>query len=111
MAKWRERAMAVVLGIAVPLTGLIVLEIASRNGWVNPTFLPPPTTILATFSGIVVSGSFIAPLAQTLLLLFTGYGLGCVAAIMLGVLMGSSRGHLTNLSLNRHRRRSSERPL
>jgi len=91
MASWGERTRAVALGIAVPLAGLIVLEIASRNLWVNPTFLPPPSTILATFGGIIASGGFIAPLGQTLLLLFTGYGLGCAAAIALGVLMGSSR--------------------
>ena len=91
MASGRERAMAVMLGVALPLAGLVILEIASRNGWVNPTFLPPPSTIIASFWGIVTSGSFIAPLAQTLLLLFTGYGIGCVAAVALGVLMGSSR--------------------
>jgi len=91
MGRWRDRATALVLGVAVPLAGLIVLEIASRSGWVNPTFLPPPTTIFATFWGIIASGSFVAPLAQTLLLLFTGYSIGCVAAIALGVLMGSSQ--------------------
>jgi len=96
MASGRDRATAVVLGIIVPLAGLVVLEIASRSGWVNPTFLPPPTTILATFWGIIASGGFAAPLAQTLLLLFTGYGIGCVAAIALGILMGSS-GPVFNL--------------
>jgi ABC-type nitrate/sulfonate/bicarbonate transport system permease component len=90
MASGGQHATVVVLGVAVPLAGLIALEIASRNGWVNPTFLPPPSTILASFWGIIASGSFIAPLAQTLLLLFTGYGIGCVAAVVLGVLMGSS---------------------
>ena len=91
MASLRDRATAVVLGILLPLAGFVMLEIASRSGWVNPTFLPPPNTILATFWGIIASGSFIAPLVQTLLLLFTGYGLGCIAAVALGVLMGSSR--------------------
>lgn len=91
MPKGRERMTAVMLGIALPLAGLVALEIASRSGWVNPTFLPPPSTILASFWGIIASGSFIAPLAQTLLLLFAGYGIGCLAAIVLGVLMGSSR--------------------
>jgi ABC-type nitrate/sulfonate/bicarbonate transport system permease component len=91
MPRWRDRAVAMVLGILVPLAGLVVLEIASRRGWVNPTFLPPPTAIFTTFWGIITSGSFIAPLAQTLLLLFIGYGIGCIAAIGLGILMGSSR--------------------
>jgi ABC-type nitrate/sulfonate/bicarbonate transport system permease component len=91
MVSRRERAMAVVLGIALPLAGLIALEVASRAAWVNPIFLPPPSAILATFWAIIASGGFVAPLAQTLLLLFIGYGIGCVAAIVLGILMGSSR--------------------
>ena len=91
MANGRDRMVAALLGAVVPVTALAVLEIASRRGWVNPTFLPPPSTIFAAFWGIITSGGFAAPLAQTLLLLFTGYGIGCLAAIALGVLMGSSR--------------------
>ncbi len=91
MASGRDRTVAALLGAVVPVAALAVLEIASRRGWVNPTFLPPPSTIFATFWGIITSGGFAAPMAQTLLLLFTGYGIGCIAAIALGVLMGSSR--------------------
>jgi ABC-type nitrate/sulfonate/bicarbonate transport system permease component len=86
-----KRALAVIAGSLVPLAVLLCLEIAARSDAVNPTFLPPPSAILATFWGIVVSGSFAAPLAQTLLFLFVGYGAGCAAAICLGILMGSSR--------------------
>jgi ABC-type nitrate/sulfonate/bicarbonate transport system permease component len=86
-----ERAVAVAVGGLVPLAFLLALEIASRGGIVNPIFLPPPSTIVATFWSIIASGSFVSPLAQTMLLLFTGYGIGCVVAIALGVLMGSSQ--------------------
>jgi ABC-type nitrate/sulfonate/bicarbonate transport system permease component len=86
-----ERAVAISVGGLVPLAFLLALEIASRGGMVNPIFLPPPSTIVAMFWGIIASGSFVAPLAQTMLLLFTGYGIGCVVAIALGVLMGSSQ--------------------
>src|SRR6185437_1470743 len=72
MPSWRDRIVAVVLGVALPVLALAALEIASRKGLVNPTFLPPPSAIFATFWGIIASGGFAAPLA-------------------LGVVMGSSR--------------------
>lgn len=91
MPRLRERLVVAVAGCLVPFALLLGLEIAARSGMVNPIFLPPPSAILATFWGIVVSGSFTAPLAQTVLFLFVGYGIGCVAAIGLGILMGYSR--------------------
>jgi len=91
MRDWRQRLGIIAAGCAVPVTLLLCLEIAARNGMVNPTFLPPPSAILETFWNIVVSGSFVSPLAQTILFLFVGYGIGCIAAIALGILMGYSR--------------------
>jgi ABC-type nitrate/sulfonate/bicarbonate transport system permease component len=78
-------------GLGLPLVFLLGLELASRNAMVNPTFLPPPSAIFATFGQIILSGTVVMPLLHTLVLLFVGYGIGCVAAICLGVLMGYSR--------------------
>jgi ABC-type nitrate/sulfonate/bicarbonate transport system permease component len=86
-----NRLLTIVAGCVVPLGALLVLEVAARAGAVNQAFLPAPSAILATFGALLVSGQFIAPLAQTLLLLFIGYGIGCVAAIAIGLLMGYSR--------------------
>lgn len=91
MRKARERLGIIVAGCAVPVVLLLCLEFAARDHLVNPTFLPPPSAIIETFWGIVSSGGFVAPLAQTILFLFVGYGIGCVAAIVLGILMGYSR--------------------
>ncbi|HLI20495.1 MAG TPA: ABC transporter permease [Stellaceae bacterium] len=91
MRKVGERLGIVIAGCAVPVVLLFCLEFAARRGLVNPTFLPPPSAILATFWGFVASGSFFAPLAQTILFLFVGYGIGCIAAVALGILMGYSR--------------------
>lgn len=91
MHKLRDRFGIIVAGCAVPVALLLCLEFAARNGLVNPTFLPPPSAIIDTFGGIVASGGFVAPLAQTILFLFVGYGIGCAAAVALGILMGYSR--------------------
>jgi len=85
------KAFAIGAGGIVPIGLLLCLEVAARSKLVDPTFLPPPSAILATVWGIIVSGKFAAPLAQTILFLFTGYGIGCAAAIALGILMGYSR--------------------
>jgi ABC-type nitrate/sulfonate/bicarbonate transport system permease component len=91
MRDWQTRLGVVAAGCAVPVVLLLCLEFAARNGLVNATFLPPPSAILATFWRIVTSGSFVEPLAQTVLFLFVGYGIGCLAAIVLGILMGYSQ--------------------
>jgi ABC-type nitrate/sulfonate/bicarbonate transport system permease component len=91
MNRVRDHLIAIVVGCSVPAVFLLALEFASRSKWVNATFLPPPSTIFATFVDIVLSGAVVAPLLHTLALLFVGYGIGCIAAICLGILMGYSR--------------------
>src|SRR5882757_405760 len=91
MNRARDHLVAMVVGCGVPAVLLLALEFASRSKWVNSTFLPPPSTIFATFADIVLSGAVVAPLLHTLALLFVGYGIGCMAAICLGILMGYSR--------------------
>jgi len=86
-----ERGTAVLAALVLPLAALLCLEIASRSAIVDPTFIPPPSAIIGTLGDIVATGAFARPLAQTVLLLFAGYGLGSFAAISLGILMGASR--------------------
>jgi ABC-type nitrate/sulfonate/bicarbonate transport system permease component len=91
MRRLEDRIVAVAIGSAVPAILLLGLELAARGGMVDATFLPPPSAIFATFVRIVVSGAVIAPLLHTTALLGAGYGIGCAAAICLGILMGYSR--------------------
>ncbi len=91
MMRAKDRLIIVAAGCSLPAVFLLGLEFASRNGWVNPTFLPAPSAIFATFAQIILTGAFFAPLVHTLTLLFVGYSIGCIAAISLGVLMGYSR--------------------
>lgn len=86
-----DRIGALVAGCALPITALCLLEIAAKTRLVNATFLPPPTDIIATLGRIIASGNAFPPLAQTIALLIAGYGIGCVSAICLGILMGYSR--------------------
>jgi len=79
------------LGPAVLLSLLLLLELATRVGWVNPVLVPPPTAVAQRVFAVVTAGSLLAPLARTLSLLAVAYAIGCVLGIALGVLMGRFR--------------------
>src|SRR5262249_34310030 len=81
---------------ALPATAFIVallgiVEALVRLDLVDKTFVPLPTAVLARTWEIVVTGAILAPLASTISLLFAGYFIGCIAAIILGLLMGNDR--------------------
>jgi ABC-type nitrate/sulfonate/bicarbonate transport system permease component len=69
---------------------LAAWEAVCRAGWANVSLLPPPSLIAPALWTILRTGSFLAPLGQTLGMLAIGYGIACVAGISLGLLMGSS---------------------
>ncbi|MDB5411339.1 MAG: hypothetical protein JWL84_6251 [Rhodospirillales bacterium] len=69
---------------------LAIWELAGRYRLVNTVLLPPPSMIAATLWQIVRTGTFLAPLGQTFLLLFVGYALACGFGIALGIAMGRS---------------------
>src|SRR5262249_262455 len=65
--------------------------LTSRCHLVNPALLPPPSAVAPVLTHIVVSGDFLAPLGQTLGLMFVGYAVACFCGCVLGLAMGSSR--------------------
>lgn len=79
------------LGAGVLVALVLLLEVATRAGWVNAVLVPPPTVVAQRLATIVAAGSLVEPLARTLSLLAVAYAIGCVLAIALGVVMGRSR--------------------
>jgi len=63
-------------------------EGAFRLGMTNPVLLPPPSIILPTLWQIIVTGAVVKPLIDTLILLFSGFGIACVLGVALGIGMG-----------------------
>lgn len=70
---------------------LAALEAAVSFGMANKSFVPMPSSVFARAFDIVSSGQVVAPLAHTLAILSVGYGIGCLAAVVLGTLMGFYR--------------------
>jgi NitT/TauT family transport system permease protein len=82
------RALRGLLGAAA-LFGL--LELVTRAELVNPTYLPPASTILLTCARILADPDFLVSVAGTLLAWSVGMSAAMAIAIPLGLVLGSSR--------------------
>jgi ABC-type nitrate/sulfonate/bicarbonate transport system permease component len=79
------------LGPGVLLSLLLLLELATRSGWVNAVLVPPPSAVAQRVFAVVTAGTLLAPLGRTMFLLAVAYAIGCLLGIALGVLMGRFR--------------------
>jgi len=79
------------LGPGVLLVLVLLLELATRAGWINPVLVPPPSAVAQRLFAVVTAGSIFEPLGRTMYLLAVAYAIGCVLGIGLGVLMGRFR--------------------
>lgn len=76
------------VGVLVIL--IVIWQVASNMGFLNPLTLPSPATILETFVTLIRKGT----LQQNLLIsskrVLTGYAISAVSAVILGILIGLS---------------------
>lgn len=78
------------LGFLVPLVALVVWELASRFGWLDRTISSSPAEIFAEINRLVWTGQIWVHLWATFARVCSGFGLGSVVAIILGILTGIS---------------------
>ena len=81
---WTDR----LVGLASLLTVLAAIELAVRLGLTNGALVPRPTAVAQRALDIVASGRLLAPLADTLFLLFAAYLGASAIAIVAGLAMG-----------------------
>jgi NitT/TauT family transport system permease protein len=81
------RAVRGLVGAAVLFA---LLELLTRAELVNPTYLPPASTILATTARILTDPEFLANVGGTLLAWGIGMLIAMAIAVPLGLLLGSS---------------------
>jgi NitT/TauT family transport system permease protein len=67
-----------------------LLEIATRAELVNPTYLPPASTVIAATVSILLDGEFLGSVGGTLSAWAIGLSLAILIAVPLGVVLGSS---------------------
>lgn len=83
---------AIVRGAIGVLILFLVAEIVSRSGIVDEFFLPPASLVLFRVLELLVTPSFLVEVLATVQAWAAGMVICTLAAVALGVLLGSSRG-------------------
>ncbi len=79
------------LAFAGLIAFLLLWEAAPFLGWVNPAFLPPPSTLPRAFWREVSSGAWLSAILGSLGHYFIGLIAGSALGVALGVVVGMSR--------------------
>lgn len=67
---------------------LVIWQVASMVGLLNPLFLPTPSAVLQTLGSIILSGAVLPDVGRTLYRVCVGYALGVSIGVPVGVLLG-----------------------
>jgi len=79
------------LSWGTPLVLLLVWELASRTGLLQPSVLPAPSGVFVTASTLIRSGELQTNLLASLRRAALGFTIGTLTGLVLGVLVGLSR--------------------
>lgn len=83
-----ERLLAPLPGLLVLAALLLGLEWAVDGGLIRRALMPAPSTIALRLWDLLESGDAVAPMMQTLRLVFTGFAIGSAIGIASGLAMG-----------------------
>lgn len=87
----RGRLTERLLSFLSPLLLLAIWELATRAGWLNRLFFPPPSSIVGTLRLLWARGVVQDALGATLVRLLLGFAAGAIPAVLLGLVLGLSR--------------------
>lgn len=73
-----------------PLALLALWQLSAVQGWVPEQVLPPPAQVFGTFAELARSGELWDHLSISLVRVFSGFGIGLLAGLVLGAAMGLS---------------------
>lgn len=79
-----------ILGVVTPFLLLLLWEVLSRTGVVDDRFFPPPSRIATTFVEMMGDGTLASALGASGMRLISGFVLGAVPGLLVGVAMGTS---------------------
>ena len=74
------------------LGAFLVFEALTRADLVNPTYLPPASSILGSVLGLLIDPVFLGAVGETLFAWAIGLGLAITIAVPVGMLLGSFNG-------------------
>ena len=84
----RNQKLKQLLTISSPIFILLLWEFLSQTSLIDPRFFPPPTRIISSFITMGMNGELFTHIKISLLRIFSGFLLGVIPAIALGLLMG-----------------------
>lgn len=87
----RLRRRDVILAVTTPILLAVLWEITARVEIIDPRFFPPPSEILMSGVSMLLDGELVTHTVPTLARLLVGGGLGAIAGVAVGLLMGVSR--------------------
>ncbi|MFJ9849745.1 ABC transporter permease [Streptomyces sp. NPDC101150] len=85
----RRRTLQLALAGAVPLTLVLLWQLAADQAWIDARVYPAPSTILADGWHRALAGELWPDVRSTLQRVLAGYAIGTVSGYLLGLLMGS----------------------
>jgi sulfonate transport system permease protein len=88
---WAPRVRGVGVCAIVPLSVLVLWQVATARGWISPQILPSPLMVLTTFFDLVRTGAIADNLAISLRRIALGFSLGATLGLLFGSLIGLSR--------------------
>jgi len=86
-APWVQRASGIIFLAAL----LVLWQISTTTGWVDPAFLPPLSAVFNAFMHLARGGELAANLGATLQSAAIGLGSGLLIGVPLGLWMATSR--------------------
>ncbi len=73
-----------------PLALLLLWQLSALQGWAPEQVLPPPGAVYDSFAALLASGELWDHLQVSLVRVFSGFGIGLSAGLLLGGAMGLS---------------------
>ena len=83
----RDAVLRVLLGLVLPVGVLVAWELSARSGWIDARFFSQPSAVAAKAREDLAGGLLWSELKITILRLITGYVIGSVAGILIGLVM------------------------
>lgn len=79
------------VGLLLPVAVLLLVELASRAGWIAPQLLPPPSEVAQTLLDLARQGALTGHILASTGRVLAGFALGTGLALGVGALTGLSR--------------------
>ncbi len=85
----RQRALEITLAWLTPIALVLLWELSSRRGWIDPRFFPAPSSIWDTGVDLVRNGELQDDIVVTFRRVLIGFALGSGLGIVFGALLGA----------------------